>query len=129
VGLRHPSTARMSNIVAVDKKLIKRVLRTLHAEDLARIELGLRAAFGLSAASRCSVGGDGLSPGRLLGNDPCLQGLLLQLLVGRRRLRRLGLELRTPADSTWVTQLSSLEIRALLFQGGFQRFQVGLRGA
>jgi mRNA-degrading endonuclease toxin of MazEF toxin-antitoxin module len=47
VGLRRPSTARISNIVAVEKKLIKRVLGTLRAEDLARIELGLRAAFGL----------------------------------------------------------------------------------
>jgi mRNA-degrading endonuclease toxin of MazEF toxin-antitoxin module len=47
VGLRHPSTARISNLLAVEKKLIKRVLGTLHAEDLARIEHGLRQAFGL----------------------------------------------------------------------------------
>ncbi len=47
VGLRHPSTARISNILAVEKKLIKRVLGALHDEDLARIEDGLRAAFGL----------------------------------------------------------------------------------
>ena len=47
VGLRHPSTARISNILAVEKKLIKRVLGTLHAEDLNRVEGGLRAAFGL----------------------------------------------------------------------------------
>jgi mRNA-degrading endonuclease toxin of MazEF toxin-antitoxin module len=50
VGLRHPSTARISNILAVEKKLIKRVLGTLHADDLARIEQGLRAAFGLYGA-------------------------------------------------------------------------------
>jgi mRNA-degrading endonuclease toxin of MazEF toxin-antitoxin module len=42
VGLHHPSTARISNILAVEKKLI-----TLHAEDLARVEQGLRKAFGL----------------------------------------------------------------------------------
>jgi len=47
VGLRHPSTVRISNILAVEKKLIKRVLGTLHAEDLIRVEGGLRAAFGL----------------------------------------------------------------------------------
>ena len=47
VGLRHPSTARISNILAVEKKLIKRVLGTLHAADLARVEQGLRQAFGL----------------------------------------------------------------------------------
>ena len=47
VGLRHPSAARLSNLLAVEKKLIKRVLGTLHAEDLARVQDGLRAAFGL----------------------------------------------------------------------------------
>jgi mRNA-degrading endonuclease toxin of MazEF toxin-antitoxin module len=47
VGLRHPSTVRISNIVAVEKRLIKRVLGRLHAEDAARIEQGLRKAFGL----------------------------------------------------------------------------------
>ena len=49
VGLRHPSTVRISNILAVEKTLIKRVLGTLHAEDLARVEQGLRQAFGLSS--------------------------------------------------------------------------------
>jgi mRNA-degrading endonuclease toxin of MazEF toxin-antitoxin module len=47
VRLRHPSTARISNLLAVEKRLIKRVLGTLHAEDLARIEQGVREAFGL----------------------------------------------------------------------------------
>jgi mRNA interferase MazF len=46
-GLRHPSTARLSNLLAVEKKLIRRVLGTIHAEDLARIDRGLRQAFGL----------------------------------------------------------------------------------
>lgn len=47
VGLRHPSTARISNILALEKRLIKRVLGVLHRDDLARIEDGLREAFGL----------------------------------------------------------------------------------
>jgi hypothetical protein len=47
VGLRHPSTARVSNPLAVDKKLVKRVLGRLHEHDLARVEQGLREAFGL----------------------------------------------------------------------------------
>jgi mRNA-degrading endonuclease toxin of MazEF toxin-antitoxin module len=47
VGLRYPSTARISNLIAVEKRLIKRALGTLHAEDLERIEQGLREAFGL----------------------------------------------------------------------------------
>ena len=47
VGLRHPSTVRISNILAVDKKLVKRVLGTLHEQDLAAVEQGLRDAFGL----------------------------------------------------------------------------------
>jgi mRNA-degrading endonuclease toxin of MazEF toxin-antitoxin module len=47
VGLQHPSTARISNILAVEKALIKRVLGTLHPEDLARVKLVLREVFGL----------------------------------------------------------------------------------
>lgn len=47
VGLRHASTVRISNLMAVEKKLIKRTLGTLHAEDLEQVEHGLREAFGL----------------------------------------------------------------------------------
>ena len=47
VGLRHPSTARLSNLLSVEKRLVKRVLGTLHPEDLAQVADGLRAAFGL----------------------------------------------------------------------------------
>lgn len=47
LGLRHPSTARLSNIMAVEKRLIKRALSPLHADDLARIEQGLRDVFNL----------------------------------------------------------------------------------
>ena len=46
MGLRYPSTVRISNILAVEKKL-KRVLGTLRREDLIRVEQGLREAFGL----------------------------------------------------------------------------------
>jgi hypothetical protein len=46
VGLRYPSTVRISNILAVEKKL-KRVLGTLRREDLIRVAQGLREAFGL----------------------------------------------------------------------------------
>jgi hypothetical protein len=38
---------RISNILALDKKLIKRVLGTLDEQDLAAVEQGLRDAFGL----------------------------------------------------------------------------------
>lgn len=47
VGLRHPSTVRVSNIVAVEKKILKRVLGAVHADDLAAVEQGLREAFDL----------------------------------------------------------------------------------
>jgi mRNA-degrading endonuclease toxin of MazEF toxin-antitoxin module len=47
IGLRYPSTARLSNLMAVDKKLIKGPLATMPAEDLGRIESGLRFALGL----------------------------------------------------------------------------------
>ena len=47
IGLKHPSTARVSNLVAVEKSLIKRVIATMPAEDFGRIEAGLRFALGL----------------------------------------------------------------------------------
>ena len=47
VGLRHPSTARLSDLLSIEKKLVKRVLGTLHPEDLALVTDGLREAFGL----------------------------------------------------------------------------------
>lgn len=48
-GLRHVSTVRISNILAVEKKLIKRVLGTLQAEDLTRVDAGLRQALDSSS--------------------------------------------------------------------------------
>jgi mRNA-degrading endonuclease toxin of MazEF toxin-antitoxin module len=47
LGLRHPSTARLSNLMAIEKSLIKRALAPLHQDDLARIEQGLREVFSL----------------------------------------------------------------------------------
>lgn len=47
VGLRFPSTARVSNILAVDKALVRRILGRLAPEDLRSIESALRDALGL----------------------------------------------------------------------------------
>lgn len=51
-GLRHPSTARVSRLLSVDKRIIHRVLGNASARDLARLETGLRAAFGFEGRSR-----------------------------------------------------------------------------
>jgi len=55
VGLRHPSTARIANLIAIEKTLIKRSLGMLHADDLARIDDGLRTALGLSSSPAAST--------------------------------------------------------------------------
>lgn len=47
VGLRHPSTVRISNLLAVDKKIIMRSLGRLPKADLEHVEEGLRLALGL----------------------------------------------------------------------------------
>lgn len=47
VGLRHPSTVRISNLLAIEKRLVRRVLGRLHPEDLASVQDGLRGALGL----------------------------------------------------------------------------------
>jgi mRNA interferase MazF len=47
VGLRHPSTVRVSNILAVDKRIVQRTLGRLGALDMEGVEKGLRAAFGI----------------------------------------------------------------------------------
>ena len=46
-GLRHPSTVRVSNILAIEKKMIKRVLGAVHADDMNTVDEGLRTAFDL----------------------------------------------------------------------------------
>lgn len=48
VGLRYPSTIRISKVLAVDKRIIKRVMRSTSREDLTRVEAGLRQAFGVT---------------------------------------------------------------------------------
>lgn len=45
-GLRHPSTARVSNLLAVEKSLIRRRLGAVHDEDLRAVDALLRRAFG-----------------------------------------------------------------------------------
>ena len=45
--MRYPSTVRVSNILAVDKQLIKRALGSLAAEDRERVVETLRQALGL----------------------------------------------------------------------------------
>ena len=47
VGLRHPSTVRISKLLAVDKRIITRVLAPLAAPDLAGVDNELRRALGL----------------------------------------------------------------------------------
>lgn len=46
-GLRFPSAARVSNILAIDKSLIRRVLGKLAPEDLRSLDAGLCEALGL----------------------------------------------------------------------------------
>ena len=46
-GLRHPSTVRVSKVLAVEKEIVKRTLGVVSSEDLARVREGLRKAFGL----------------------------------------------------------------------------------
>lgn len=46
-GLRHPSTVRISKLLAVDKQIVKNVIGALADEDVAKVEAGLRQAFGL----------------------------------------------------------------------------------
>jgi hypothetical protein len=50
ITLRGPqpgSPVRISNIVAVEKKIIRRVLGAIHADDLLAVDRGLRAALAL----------------------------------------------------------------------------------
>ena len=46
-GLRFPSTARVSNLLAVDKSLVRRILGRLAPEDLRGLDSALRDALGL----------------------------------------------------------------------------------
>ncbi len=46
-GLRHPSTARISNLLSVEKALVRRVLGRLSTADLNALSDVLRRALGL----------------------------------------------------------------------------------
>ena len=47
-GLRYPSTARVSKIVAIEKSLIRRSLGKLAPDDLRSLDSALRDALGLT---------------------------------------------------------------------------------
>jgi mRNA-degrading endonuclease toxin of MazEF toxin-antitoxin module len=47
LGLRHPSTVRVSKILAIDNQVIKRALGAVSPADLARVESRLRDTLGL----------------------------------------------------------------------------------
>lgn len=47
-GLRHPSTVRVSKILAIDKRIVRRALGTASREDLAAIDGVLRHALALA---------------------------------------------------------------------------------
>jgi mRNA-degrading endonuclease toxin of MazEF toxin-antitoxin module len=47
VGLRHPSTVRVSKVLSVDKQIIKRTLGRVSQSDLQRVDATLRQAVGL----------------------------------------------------------------------------------
>ena len=48
IGLRYPSTVRISKILAVDKQIVKRALGSLSSPDLTRVEVDIRQALGFS---------------------------------------------------------------------------------
>jgi len=46
VGLRHPSTVRISKVLAVDKRIVRRVLGEASQRDVARVDTALMRALG-----------------------------------------------------------------------------------
>lgn len=46
-GLKHPSTSRVANILAIEKSLVRARLGVVSAPDLAAVKEKLSAAFGL----------------------------------------------------------------------------------
>jgi len=46
-GLRHPSAARVSKVIAIDKTIVGRTLGKVSDDDLQRVEDALREAFAL----------------------------------------------------------------------------------
>ena len=59
VGLRHPSTVRISKLLAVDKQIVRKALGVLSPHDLAGVEGGLRQAFGLQDGTPRGKSGHG----------------------------------------------------------------------
>jgi len=49
--LRHPSSARISKIVAVDKRIVGRILGRIAKEDLLRVEAMLEKALELKSGA------------------------------------------------------------------------------
>jgi mRNA-degrading endonuclease toxin of MazEF toxin-antitoxin module len=47
IGLRHPSTLRISKLLTVDKRIIRKTLGMASRQDLVRMEARLRRALGL----------------------------------------------------------------------------------
>lgn len=48
IGLRHPSTLRVSKLLAIDKRIVRRTLGTASREDLAHVDGALRQALALA---------------------------------------------------------------------------------
>ncbi len=47
-GLRHPSTVRVSKLLAIDKRIIKQPLGKIGVDDLAAVTRALGAALGIA---------------------------------------------------------------------------------
>ncbi len=47
VGLRYPSTVRISKLLAVDRRIVRKGLGMLSSQDLAKVDAGLQQALGL----------------------------------------------------------------------------------
>lgn len=56
VGLRHPSTVRVSKVLTVDKQIIKRILGSLSQQNILEVETILRRAFGLKSRYKSGKG-------------------------------------------------------------------------
>jgi mRNA interferase MazF len=51
-GLRHPSTVRISKLLAIEKQIVRKALGVLPPDDLARVAGGIRQALGLHDGTR-----------------------------------------------------------------------------
>jgi mRNA interferase MazF len=47
IGLQHPSTVRVSKVLAIDKEVVQRVLGRLSRDDFRDVRAVIRKAFGL----------------------------------------------------------------------------------